>query len=38
MTATSLQRARTTEPSQFAVEIRGLSKTFGRSGRSTAST
>ena len=29
MTATSLQRARTTEPSQFAVEIRGLSKSFG---------
>ena len=30
MTATSLQRARTTEPSQFAVEIRGLSKSFGQ--------
>ena len=29
MTATSLQRARTTKPSQFAVEIRGLSKSFG---------
>jgi ABC-2 type transport system ATP-binding protein len=30
MTATSLQRANTTERSQLAVEIRGLSKSFGR--------
>src|SRR5712671_5730059 len=30
MTATSLKRADTTERSQLAVEIRGLSKSFGR--------
>ena len=30
MTATSLQRVDTTERSQFAVEIRGLSKSFGQ--------
>ena len=30
MTATSLQRASTTEGSRLAVEIRGLSKSFGR--------
>ena len=30
MTATSLQRASTTEGAQLAVEIRGLAKSFGR--------
>ena len=36
MTATSLQRASTSEATQPAVEIQGLVKTFGRTGRSTA--